>query len=104
MMEGKIKINDLAISQRQYNIDQDNINDNDIIDNNAEDYDQISCCTKIFRTIFFILFGNAFFIPKGFNSTKNWYFREHCAWQRERKKRGSFCRAGTFSGAFCALI
>ena len=76
MMEGKIKINDLAISQRQYDIDQDNINDNDnIIANNAEDYDQISICIKICRTIFFILFGNAFFIPTAFNITNNWFFR-----------------------------
>ena len=87
MLEGKIKINDLAISQRQYNIDIDNINDNDIIANNAannaannfannaEDYDQISKCKIIFRTIFFILFGNAFFIPTAFNATNNWYFR-----------------------------
>ena len=75
MMEGKIKIDNLSISQRQFNFD-DNINDNNIIFNNDNFnnnvvYDQISRCTKIYRTIFFILFGNVFYIPKGFDITNN---------------------------------
>ena len=69
MMEGKIKINDLSSSQRQYNIDLHNNNHHHV------DYEQISCGIKIWRTIFFILFGNVYFIPREYDITNNFLFK-----------------------------
>ena len=70
VMEGKIKINDLSSSQRQYNIDLHNNNHHHHVD-----YEQISCGIKIWRTIFFILFGNVYFIPREYDITNNFLFK-----------------------------
>ena len=69
MLEGKIKVNELSISQRQ--IDDDF--GPDFLDfprrrNDEERYNSASCCEKIFKVSFFIIFGNCILILSSFDS------------------------------------
>ena len=75
MMEGKIKYNQLSESQRQLNI----INEYNVnlerrgrrLAQADDNYNQISCKTKIKHSAFFLLFGNWYFIPEGFRILKS---------------------------------
>ena len=66
MLEGKIKVNELSLSQRQI--------DEDFMDmprfrrrNDEERYNSRGCCEKIFKVCFFILFGNCLLIIASFD-------------------------------------
>ena len=66
MLEGKIKVNELSLSQRQI--------DEDFMDmprfrrrNDEERYNSRGCCEKIYKVCFFILFGNCLLIIASFD-------------------------------------
>jgi len=91
MMEGKINYDELSENQRQYN-GQINDNNFDIYSDGSDSssisyetrnqlremeiqenelYNSIKCPKRAFYVFFFVIFGNCYFILKGYNLSKN---------------------------------
>ena len=66
IMEGKINYNELSKSQRQFD---ENLND--LSENEQNIYDSVECIKKAYWVFFFMIFGNCYFILKGFDLLDN---------------------------------
>ena len=84
MMEGKINYDELSENQRQFNNNSLNISIYSDSSDSSDSYDfhqylnrrnelynSIKCPKRAYYVLFFVIFGNCYFILKGFNLLKN---------------------------------